>query len=86
MATKWNASKSLQIEENKDLQQLGNKLKRHTETIINKCWSQNDNKMECFKVIADRKFFFFCVCLEESTTSWARARVTRGRVIQPLPL
>jgi hypothetical protein len=26
------------------------------------------------------------LCLAESTTSWARARVTRGRVIQLLPL
>jgi hypothetical protein len=55
MATKWNASKSLQIEKNKDLQLPRNKVKRRTETIINKCWSQNGNKIECFKVIADRK-------------------------------
>jgi hypothetical protein len=31
-------------------------------------------------------FFFFFKCLAESATSWARARVTRGRVIQLLPL
>ena len=70
--------------------------------VVHKLGTKNSNGMTAFcpytnlngvfpinilhVVLYVHNIYIYILSLEESTTSWAHARVTRGRVIQPLPL